>query len=103
MINQKNQAQTLSQLITDMGIDKLSPDKQNELIVKMTEVLLKRIFLETMNKLGEDGRVEYEKILENKAEPEKIEAFFKEKIVDYEETVDKIIEEFRAEMMTQDK
>ncbi len=93
------QSQALAQLIKDLGIDTLSQDKQNELIIKMTEVLLKRIFLETMDKLGENGREEYEKMSEGKVEPEHVEAFFKEKISDYDEMVEKIIEEFKIEMM----
>jgi hypothetical protein len=93
------QTQALSQLIKDMGIDTLSEDKQNDLIIKMTEVLLKRIFLETMEKLGEQGREEYEKMSEGEVEPEKVEAFFKEKIGNYDEMVQQIVEEFRGEMM----
>lgn len=93
------QADALNQLIKDLGIDTLSQDKQNEIIIKMTEVLLKRIFLETMEKLGEDGRDEYGKMSEGEVQPEQIEAFFKERISDYEEMVLKIIEEFKAEMM----
>lgn len=87
------QADALNQLIKDLGIDTLSQDKQNELIIKMTEVLLKRIFLETMEKLGESGREEYEKMSEGEVAPEQVEAFFKEKIANYDEMVQQIIEE----------
>jgi hypothetical protein len=97
------QAHALNQLIKDLGIDTLSQDKQNELIIKMTEVLLKRIFLETMEKLGEEGREEYEKMSEGEVEPQQIEAFFKEKIHNYDEMVQHIIEEFRGEMMVANK
>jgi len=97
------QSQVLSQLIKDLGIDTLSQDKQNELIIKMTEVLLKRIFLETMDKLGENGREEYEKMSEGEVQPEQVEAFFKEKISNYEEMVQQIIEEFRGEMTVANK
>lgn len=97
------QAQALNQLIKDLGIDTLSQDKQNELIIKMTEVLLKRIFLETMDKLGEEGREEYEKMSEGEVQPEQVEAFFKEKIHNYDEMVQHIIEEFRGEMMAANK
>ncbi|KKP98168.1 MAG: hypothetical protein US25_C0085G0002 [Candidatus Moranbacteria bacterium GW2011_GWE1_36_7] len=97
------QAEALQQLIKDLGIDTLSEDKQNELIIKMTEVLLKRIFLETMDKLGEEGREEYEKMSEGEVLPEQIEAFFKEKINNYDEMVQEIIEEFRGEMMNANK
>jgi len=95
------QAGALDQLVKDLGIDTLSKDKQNDLIIKMTEVLLKRIFLETMEKLGESGRQEYEKISEgeNQATPEQVEAFFKEHITDYDQMVQKVITDFKAEMM----
>lgn len=97
--NNVPQAEALAQLIKDMGIETLSQDKQSELIIKMTEVLLKRIFIETMEKLGEQGREEYEKITEGEVAPETVEAFFKERIHDYDEMVQKIVEDFKNEMM----
>ncbi|KKQ45518.1 MAG: hypothetical protein US63_C0015G0004 [Candidatus Moranbacteria bacterium GW2011_GWC2_37_8] len=97
------QSQALAQLIKDLGIDTLSQDKQNELIIKMTEVLLKRIFLETMEKLGEKGREEYERMTEGDIIPEQMEAFFKEKIHNYDEMVQGIVVEFKEEMMTANK
>lgn len=98
-ISENAQARALSQLIKDMGIDTLSQDKQNELIIKMTEVLLKRIFLETMDKLGERGREEYEKMSEGEISAEQIEVFFKQKIQGYDKMVEGIIEEFKGEMI----
>lgn len=93
------QNKALQQLIEDLGIGNLPQDKQNELIIKMTEVLLKRIFLETMERLGENGREEYERMTEGEMIPDQVEAFFKEKIHDYEEMVEKIVVEFKEEMM----
>lgn len=96
------QSAVLAQLVKDLGIDTLSKDKQNELIIKMTEVLLKRIFLETMDGLGEKGREEYTEMTAEGKEvtPEQVEAFFKEKIKNYDEMVEKIIIGFKEEMMT---
>ena len=95
------QSAALAQLVKDLGIDTLSRDKQNELIIKMSEVLLKRIFLETMEKLGDNGREEYEKITENKeVTPEQMEEFLKSHIADYDQMIQKIIEDFKKEMMT---
>ena len=93
------QAAALAQLIKDLGIDTLSQEKQNNLIIKMTEVLLKRIFLETMEKLGEQGREEYEKITQEEVTPEQMEAFFKNNIKDYDKMVEGIIKEFKDEMI----
>jgi len=94
-----SQKQALTQLIKDLGIDNLPEDKQNELIIKMTEILLKRIFIETMEKLGEKGREEYEKMSQGQVEPEQVAAFFKDKIRNYDEMVETIVKEFREEMM----
>lgn len=98
-----SQSEALTQLIKDLGIDTLSQDKQNELIIKMTEVLLKRIFLETMEKLGEQGREEYERMTEGEILPEQVEAFFKEKIQNYDEMILNVVEEFKNEMMQANK
>lgn len=96
------QAGALQQLVKDLGIDSLAKEKQNELVIKMTEVLLKRIFMETMEKLGEQGREEYGKLTEGEVEPEQVEAFFKEKIGNYDEMIKKVVEEFKTEMMQTD-
>jgi len=101
--NTSPQSAALAQLIKDLGIDTLSQEKQNNLIIKMTEVLLKRIFLETMDKLGERGREEYEKITQGEVTPEQMEAFFKNNIKDYDKMVQGIIEEFKTEMMSSNK
>jgi hypothetical protein len=97
--NPNPQTGALEKLIKDLGIDTLSKEKQDDLIIKMTEVLLKRIFLETMDKLGEKGREEYDKITQDGMEPAQVEAFFKERISNYDEMVQKVVEEFEGEMM----
>jgi hypothetical protein len=98
--NASPQAAVLAQLIKDMGIDTLSEDRQNELILKMTEVLLKKIFLETMKELDDQSRDEYAKMLEEEVAPEKSEAFLKEKIQNYDKMIQGVVDEFKNEMMT---
>ena len=93
------QAQALEQLVKELGIDSLPEEKRNELLIKMTEVLLKRIFVETMEKLGEEGREEYEKFLQNdNISPEQAQEFFKTRIPNYESMIQQVIDEFKAEM-----
>ena len=101
MDESKNTAsESLDQLVRELGIDTLPEDKRNDLLIKMTEVLLKRIFLETMEKLGEQGRDEYEEIMQKNPQPEELEAFFAEKIKDYEDMVKGIVADFKKEMLT---
>lgn len=85
-------------LAEEMGLGGLSQDKQEELLVRMTEVLLKRIFLETLEKLSEDDQEAYSKMIDAGAEPQEIENFLKEKISNYDEMVKKIVDDFKEEM-----
>ncbi|OGI17555.1 MAG: hypothetical protein A3J63_04145 [Candidatus Moranbacteria bacterium RIFCSPHIGHO2_02_FULL_40_12b] len=93
-----DQAQIQKALSDELGISNLPQDKQEDLIIRMTELLLKRIFIETMDKLDEEGRDEYEKLTEGGAGPRQIEEFLKSRISDYEEMVQKIIVNFKEEM-----
>lgn len=96
-----NQAQIQKSLLDEMGLTDLPPEKQEELLVKMTEVVLKRIFVETVEKLSPDDQDAYAKMIEEKAGPEEAEKFLMEKIPDYDEMVKKVVDDFRAEMLKQ--
>ncbi len=86
-------------IIEELGLENLPKEKQEEILVKMTEVLLKKIYLETFEKLAEADREELAKMLDTEgAEPEKVEMFLRGKIEDYDGFVKKIVEDFTAEM-----
>lgn len=85
-------------IIDELGLAELPEDKKEQLIIKMTEVVLKRIFVETMGKLSESDQDAYEKLIDENAEPEKLEEFLKGKISDYDGMVAKIIDDFKEEM-----
>lgn len=94
-----DQNQIQKTLIEELGLNGLPQDKQEELVIKMTEVLLKRIFLETMEKLDDSGKEEYQKITESEnANPEQMEEFLKSKISNYDQLVQKVVDEFKEEM-----
>jgi hypothetical protein len=85
-------------ILDELGLSDLPQNKKEQLLIKMTEVLLKRIFLETLEKLNEKGQEEYESMIANGASPQQIEEFLKANIQNYEELVQKVIEEFKEEM-----
>ena len=85
-------------LVTEFGLGVLAPQKQEELVLGMTEVLMKRIFVETMEKLGDAGIVEYEKFLEQKPDESQIETFLQEKIPGYNDVIVQLVKDFKAEM-----
>ena len=91
-------SQALEDLVKEMGIDSLPEDKKNSLLIKMTDALLKRIFIETMEKLDDQGRDEYGEMMEKNPTPEEVESFFSERIGDYDELVRKTIVDFKNEI-----
>jgi len=94
-----DQNQIQKTLMEELGLAGISQDKQEELIIKMTEVLLKRIFLETTEKLDDLGKDEYQKLVEGgNATPEQMEEFLKSKINNYDQLVQKVVDEFKEEM-----
>lgn len=93
-----NEEQIRSQLMQELGLAGLSQEKQEELIVKMTEVILKKVFLATMERLDEKGQAQYAMLMENDPEAKDVDEFLKEKISGYEEMVEKIVKDLIEEM-----
>lgn len=85
-------------IVEELGISDLSKDQQQELIVKMTEVILKRIFLSTMEKLGANDQEKYQGMIENNADSKEIDEFLKEKIENYDKMTEEIIQNFKMEL-----
>lgn len=85
-------------IIEELGLGNLPKEKQEEVLVKMTEVLLKKIYLETFEKLAEPDREELAKMLDVETEPDKVEAYLRTKIENYDEFVKKIAESFKEDM-----
>lgn len=93
-----DQTQLREELITAFHLEQVPEDKRDELLEKMGEALLKRVFLATMEKIGDDGVKEYEELLEKEAKQDEIEAFFETKIPGYNVFVREVAEEFKEEM-----
>ncbi len=94
-----NQTQIQKTIIEELGLADLPKEKQDQLLVKMTEVVLRRIFLEIMEKLNESDQKVYEKMIDENYTPEKLEEFLREKIANYDEMIKKIITNFKEEMV----
>jgi hypothetical protein len=86
------------ELIAAFHLEGIPEDKQEALLSKMGEALLKRIFLETMEKIGEAGVAEYEALFDKGAKQEEIEAFLENKIPGYNIFVRGVVDKFKEEM-----
>ena len=70
-------------------------------MIKMTEVILKRMFVETMDKLNIKDQESLGAMMDDQAAPEEIEGFLKEKIADYDSMLQGVISKFKEEMKNQ--
>ncbi|MFZ2299870.1 MAG: DUF5663 domain-containing protein [Candidatus Moraniibacteriota bacterium] len=86
------------ELIATFHLEGIPEDKQEALLSKMGEALLKRIFLETMEKIGDAGVAEYEGLLDRGAKQEEIETFLESKIPGYNVFVRGVVTKFKEEM-----
>ena len=82
-------------LAQEFGIDALPEDKRESLLEKVADSLAKRVFLVTIEKLGEDGSKRYQELLDAEASEEEIRAFLFERIPEYDQVVKKEVEELK--------
>ncbi len=85
-------------IIEELGLQALPEEEQAEFLFKMTEAVLKRIYVDTVEKLGEEDRSELMKLIDSNAEAEQIEEFLKGKIENYDEFVKKTVEDFKNQL-----
>jgi len=97
-MDQNTNAPMIKNLIDELGLGNLPQDKQEEIVIKMTELVLKRMFMETMDKLNPADQEKFGEMMEQKADPKEIEGFLTEKIADYDQMLGKIVENLKEEM-----
>lgn len=86
------------ELIEELALSGLSKPKQEELLGRMLESLLKRIFMGTMERLGEQGMKEYESLIETEPTEEVVGKFLEERIPGYAGFIETIIDQFKKDI-----
>lgn len=83
-------------IIEELGLQDLPQEKQDELMTQIGEVVMKRIYLETMETLEKEDQEKLVDLMEK--DPENVETFLREKISDYDNFVKKVVDEFKTEL-----
>ncbi|MEK9173848.1 MAG: hypothetical protein AAB845_01120 [Patescibacteria group bacterium] len=86
------------EIIEIFGLEDVSPEKQDDLLAKIGEVFLKRLFLATIDKLGAQGAKDYQKLIESNADVDTVEAFLAEKIPNYPVFIRGVVTDFKSDM-----
>ena len=84
-------------LIKELGLDNLDEDVQADILSQMTEAVLKRIAVNVLEGLSEEGREEFVGIQEE-GSPEKMEEFLSSKSNNYEKLINDTVLEFKTEI-----
>ena len=95
--NTTTQNDVRKNIITMFEIDKLPEDKQEEMINRVGNTIFQSVLIRVLPMLKEDELAEYEKLLENDAEPDALFDFFFEKIPSFFQIVTEESENLREE------
>lgn len=98
MTDQNYQKQFQKTLLDELDLSDLPQEKKDQLLLKMSEAILRRIFLETMYRLSPEDQAVYEGMIDSNAEPQEVEKFLRGKISDYDEIVKDTLEDFEEKM-----
>lgn len=93
----QSKTQIQQTLVEQLGLADLPPERQIPLIASMTEVVMKRILLETTKRLSDQEKKEYEQLV-IAGDPQKTSDFLNEKIPDYDKMVEKIVTDFKNDI-----
>ncbi|MBI2439134.1 MAG: hypothetical protein HYV45_00800 [Candidatus Moranbacteria bacterium] len=85
-------------LIATFHLEELPKEKQQALLARIGEALLRRVFLETMEKLDTEDVVLYERLVKENASQEQMETFLENKIPGYNVFVRGVVAKFTEEM-----
>jgi len=92
------------QMAERLGISALPQKQQEEVADKVTEALLKTIFVETVEHLSQKERDEMSDLMDNdESTPQQMEEFLRDKIDDYDTFLQNIIDNFLNELLEKTK
>jgi hypothetical protein len=84
-------------ILKELGIDGLPPERQEEILTVMTEAIFKRITLRLLDGLSEEQQKQFEEIA-NFGDPEKISQFFAANVPNYEKVIQEEVVRFKNDM-----
>lgn len=93
-----NESELRQELVDFFGLGSMLPVDQDAVLDKLMEALIKAIFVQTFERLGEQGVEEYDKILERATKPEEVAQFLESRIPGYNIFVKEIVADFKHSM-----
>ncbi len=88
-------------LIKELGLENLSKEEQEKLLLEMGEIIQQRVMLRVAEKMSDEDKEKFVKILEEKKEGSQIvevEGFVKEKVPEIEDIILEEIGRYKQEI-----
>ena len=101
MNDAKETKQSIQEIIAkEFGFSDLTDGKQQQLIEKMTESVIKRILVDAYTKLSESDRQTFEKMMEDieDIDPNNIDEFLREKLTNYDAVVSDAVSDLKKHL-----
>lgn len=84
-------------VIKELGLEHLTQEEKDQVLVQLTDSLLKRLILRVYDKLAPEGQKEFDALAES-GDGEKINDFLRKKVPDLDEIRDEELEGLKAEL-----
>lgn len=95
-----SKSQLAVNLFKELGLDNLPQKEQEEIIIKIGEILQKKIILRVLDELDEEGKDEFEKVIGEQGDDEEaVLNFLRLKLPKLDEMVNEEIEAFKNESL----
>jgi hypothetical protein len=82
-------------LVDLFELDKLAPEKMNEIVEKLSKIIFQAVLVKTLPLLSEDEMLQYDKIIESQEGGEKLFLFLREKIENFDEIIKEEAEDLK--------
>lgn len=83
------------QMVEKLGLSALSQERQDEVMDKVTEALLKTIFIETAEQLSENEKEGMAELMDNEeTTQEQMDTYLRDKIDDYDHFLEGVVAQF---------
>jgi hypothetical protein len=86
-------------VIDEMGLQSLPPDRKQALLDKMTQTIHGRVLDRVLDTLSAEQRQQFEALLASDASPEKLDEFLKQNVTEYEKMAMEELLKFKQEMI----
>jgi len=105
-MNEKQNIQNIQEVIAkEFGFEDLEDEKQQKLIERMTESVIKRVLVDAYTKLSESDREIFEEMMQNieTIDSNNIDEFLREKLTDYDGIVTEAVNDLKKNIVNAQK